>query len=177
VVKEDLEYLAEARQVSASTQNQALSALVFLYKQVLGQPLGTIGDFTPAKRPRRLPAVLTREGGNRLLDALTGTSCLMAGLLYSSCLRLVECVRLRVKEVGFTSQQIVVRDGKGRKGRVTILPQRFQPPLREHLIRVKEQHKDLAAGFGKGYLWPALARKYPNAAREWMWKAASASPP
>jgi integrase len=169
-VKEDLEYLAEARQVSASTQAQALSALVFLYEQVLGQPLGTIGDFTRAKRPRRLPVALTREEGNRLLDALTGTSRLIAGLLYGSGLRLMECVRLRVKDVGFAQQQIVVWDGKGRKDRVTLLPQRFQPPLREHRIGVKEQHEDLAVGFGKVYLWPALERKYPNAAREWIWQ-------
>jgi integron integrase len=170
-VKEYLEFLAEERQVAASTQNQALNALVFLYEQVLGEPLGTIGDFTRAKRPRRPPVVLTREEVNRLLDALTSTSRLMAGLLYGSGLRLMECVRLRVKDVDFAQHQIVVRDGKGQKDRVTILPQRFQQPLREHLTRVKEQHdKDLAADFGRVYLWPALERKYPNAAREWIWQ-------
>ena len=170
-VKEYLEYLAEERQVSASTQNQALNALVFLYEQVLEEPLGTIGEFTRAKRPKRLPVVLNREEVNRLLDALTGTSRLMAGLLYGSGLRLMECVRLRVKDVDFAQHQIVVRDGKGQKDRVTMLPQRFQPPLREHLARVKEQHAhDLTRGFGAVYLWPALERKYPGAPRAWIWQ-------
>jgi site-specific recombinase XerD len=132
-VKEYLEYLAVERQVLASTQNQALNALVFLYEQVIGEPLGTIGEFTRAKRPRRLPVVLTREEVNRLLGALTGTYRLMAGLLYGSGLRLMECMRLRVKDVDFAHQQIVVRNGKGQKDRVTMLPYRFQQPLREHL--------------------------------------------
>jgi integron integrase len=170
-VKEYLEYLAVARKVSASTQNQALNALVFLYEQVMGEPLGTVGEFTRAKRPKRLPVVLTREEVNRLLGVLTGTYRLMAGLLYGSGLRLMECMRLRVKDVDFAHHQIVVRDGKGQKDRVTMLPQRFQPPLREHLARVKEQHdNDLAQGLGAVYLWPALERKYPNAAREWIWQ-------
>lgn len=141
------------------------------HQQVLGEPLGTIGAFTRAKRPQRLPVVLTHEEVNRLLEALTGISRLMAGLLYGSGLRLMECVRLRVKTVDFAQQQIVVRDGKGQKDRVTVLPQRFQPPLREHLTRVKAQHDtDLAQGLGRVYLWPALERKYPNAAREWIWQ-------
>jgi len=170
-VKEYLEFLAEERQIAASTQNQALNALVFLYEQVLGEPLGTIGDFTRAKRPRRLPVVLTREEVKRLLDELSGTSRLMAGLLYGSGMRLMECVRLRVKDVDFAQNQIMVRDGKGQKDRVTILPQTFQGPLREHLTRVKEQHvTDLTEGFGRVYLWPALKRKYPNAGREWTWQ-------
>jgi integron integrase len=170
-VKEYLEYLALGRQVAASTQNQALNALVFLYEQVIGEPVGALGDFTRAKQPKRLPVVLTRAEVHRLLDALTGTYCLMAGLLYGSGLRLMECVRLRVKDVDFAHHQIMVRDGKGQKDRVTILPQRFQPALREHLARVKEQHEtDLAQGFGAVYLWPALERKYPNAVREWIWQ-------
>src|SRR5882724_185116 len=170
-VKEYLEFLAEERQIAASTQNQALNALVFLYEQVLGEPLGTIGDFTRAKRPRRLPVVLTREEVKRLLDELSGTSRLMAGLLYGSGMRLMECVRLRVKDVDCAQNQIMVRDGKGQKDRVTILPQTFQGPLREHLTRVKEQHvTDLTEGFGRVYLWPALKRKYPNAGREWTWQ-------
>jgi integron integrase len=170
-VKEYLEYLALERKVSAGTQNQALNALVFLYEQVIGEPIGTLGDFTRAKRPKRLPVVLTRAQVNRLLDALTDTYRLMTGLLYGSRLRLMECVRLRVKDVDFAHNQIMVRDGKGQKDRVTILPQRFQPGLREHLARVKEQHEtDLAQGFGAVYLWPALERKYPNAVREWIWQ-------
>jgi integron integrase len=170
-VKAYLDYLAVAQNVSASTQNQALNALVFLYEQVMGEPLGTIGEFTRAKRPKRLPVVLTREEVNRMLGALPETYRLMAGLLYGSGLRLMECVRLRVKDVDFAHHQIVVRDGEGQKDRVTMLPQRFQQPLREHLTRVKEQHsKDLAEGFGRAYLWPALERKYPSAAREWIWQ-------
>jgi integrase len=107
----------------------------------------------------------------RLLEALTGTYRLMAGLLYGSSLRLMECVRLRVKDVDFAHNQIMVGDGKGQKDRVTILPQRFQLPLRAHLERVKEQHEnDLAQGLGAVYLWPALERKYPSAAREWIWQ-------
>ena len=170
-VKEYLEYLALERKVSASTQNQALNALVFLYEHVMGEPIGVLGEFTRAKRPKRLPVVLTRAEVNRLLDALTDTYRLMAGLLYGSRLRLMECMRLRIKDVDFAHNQIMVRDGKGQKDRVTILPQRFQPPLRAHLVRVKEQHEtDLAQGFGAVYLWPALERKYPNAVREWIWQ-------
>ena len=140
-VKEYLEYLALERKVSASTQNQALNALAFLYEQVIGEPIGTLGDFTRAKRPKRLPVVLTRAEVNRLLDALTGTYRLMVGLLYGSGLRLIECVRLRVKDVEFAHNQIMVRDGKGQKDWVTIPPQRFQPALREHLARVKGNMK------------------------------------
>jgi site-specific recombinase XerD len=113
-----LEYLAVKRNVSASTQNQALNALVFLYEQVLKQQVGTIGDFVRAKRPKRIPVVLASEEINRLLDALTGTYALMAGLLYGSGLRLMECLRLRVKDVDFAQNQIVVRDGKGKKDRL-----------------------------------------------------------
>jgi site-specific recombinase XerD len=137
-VKEYLEYLALERKVSARTQNQALNALVFLYEQVIGEPIGTLGEFTRAKRPKRLPVVLTRAEVNCLLDALTGTYRLMAGLLYGSGLRLMECVRLRAKDVDFAHNQIMVRDGKGQKDRVTVLPQRFQPLLRAHLACVKE---------------------------------------
>jgi hypothetical protein len=120
--KEYLEFLAEERQVAASTQNQALNALVFLYEQVLGEPLGTIGDFTRAKRPRHLPVVLTREEVNGSLEALPSAHLLMTGLLYGGGLRLMECARPRVKDVDFAQDQIVVRDGKGQKDRVSILP-------------------------------------------------------
>jgi site-specific recombinase XerD len=123
---------------------------VFLYEQVLGEPLGTIGDFTRAKRPQRLPVVLTRKEVKRLLDVLSGTSRLMAGLLYGSGMRLMECVRLRLKDVDFAQNQVVVRNGKGQKDRVTILPQTYQQALREHLTHVKEQPvTDLAEGFGR----------------------------
>jgi integron integrase len=170
-VREYLEYLAEVREISASTQNQALNALVFLYEHVLKEPLGSIGDFTKAKRPQRLPVVLTHEEVNRLLVKLTGVKAIMAGLLYGSGLRLMECLRLRVKDIDFDRGQIVVRDGKGQKDRITMLPDKYANPLREHLKTVKEQHdNDLVEGFGEVYLWPSLARKYPNAAKEWGWQ-------
>jgi integron integrase len=115
--------------------------------------------------------VLTREEVKRLLDALSGTSRLMAGLLYGDGMRLMECMRLRVKDVDFAQNQIVVRDGKGQKDRVTVLPQTFQEPLQEHVTHVKEQHvMDLTEDFGRVYLWPALERKYPNAGRERTWQ-------
>jgi len=166
-----LEYLAVKRNVSASTQNQALNALVFLYEQVLKQQVGTIGDFVRAKRSKRVPVVLASEEVNRLLDALSGTYALMAGLLYGSGLRLMECVRLRVKDVDFAQNQIVVRDGKGKKDRLTILPKKLQTAIREQLSRVKKLHEeDLAKGLGEVYIWASLERKYPNAPREWIWQ-------
>jgi integron integrase len=170
-VKEYLEYLAEEREVSASTQNQALNALVFLYDQVLHEPLGPIGEFTKAKRPQRIPVVLSAEEVGRLLENLSGTKALMAGLLYGSGLRLMECLRLRVKDIDFALGQIVVRDGKGQKDRVTVLPKKYEQALREHLAQVRKQHqKDLAGGGGDVYIWPGLERKYPKAAKEWIWQ-------
>jgi integron integrase len=170
-VKEYLEYLAEKRQVTASTQSQALNALVFLYDQVLDEPFGEIGEFARAKRPKRLPVVLSREEVSRLLDSLTGTTALIAGLLYGSGLRIMECVRLRVKDIDFNQNQIMVRDGKGQKDRITMLPGRFRQSLQEHLKQVKELHdKDLKEGNGEVYISPALERKYRNAAREWIWQ-------
>ena len=170
-VKEYLEYLAEVRENAANTQNQALNALVFLYDQVLNNPFGPLGDFAKAKRPQRLPVVLTIEEVDRLLAQLTGVKALMAGHLYGSGLRLMECLRLRVKDVDFAQQQIVVRDGKGQKDRVTVLPKRYEKQFKEHLEVVKAQHeKDLAQGFGEVYLWSSLSRKYPKAAKEWSWQ-------
>ncbi len=170
-VKDYLEYLVDKRDVSANTQKQALNALVFLYDQVLKQELGELGDFARAKRPKRLPVVLSREETTSLLAALSGTSALMVGLLYGSGLRAMECLRLRVKDVDFFQGQIVVRDGKGRKDRVTMLPERFRDPLKEHLVRVQALHKeDLSNGFGEVFLPPALARKYPNAGSAWGWQ-------
>jgi len=170
-IREYLEYLAVERNVSAGTQNQALNALVFLYEQVLKQQVGTIGDFVRAKRPKRIPVVLASEEVNRLLDALSGTYALMASLLYGSGLRLMECLRLRVKDVDFAQNQIVVRDGKGKKDRLTILPKKLQAALRAQLSSVKKLHEaDLAKGRGEVYIWPSLERKYPNAPREWIWQ-------
>lgn len=166
-----LEYLATKRRVSASTQNQALNALVFLYDQVLHRELGSIGDFTRAKRPKRLPVVLTRTEVNLLLDNLSGTYSLIAGLLYGSGLRIMECLRLRVKDVDFGQSQIIVRDGKGQKDRVTILPAKFQEPLKNQLVHSKEIYQnDLSDGKSNVYIWPSLERKYKNASKEWIWQ-------
>ena len=157
--------------VSASTQNQALNALVFLYKHVLRIDLGDFSQFTRAKRPRKLPVVLTTDEVTRLLDALDPPFRLMATLLYGSGLRLMDCLRLRVKDIDFGYQQILVRDGKGNKDRVTVLPVAAIEPLRAHLQTVRAIHRqDLANGLGRVWLPLALERKYPSAAREWNWQ-------
>ena len=170
-VKTYLDYLAVEREVTASTQNQALNALVFFYGQVLRKPLGEMEEFARAKRPRRLPEVMTRDEVERLLSKMSGITGLMAGLMYGSGLRLMECVRLRVKDIDFAQHQIMVRDGKGQKDRVTMLPERFVAPLKEHLARVKTIYgQDLAQGTADVYIWPALGRKYPNAGKEWIWQ-------
>jgi integron integrase len=166
-----LENLALQGNVAASTQNQALNALVFLYGQVLEQPLGDMGTFQRAKRPRRLPTVLTRGEVDRLLGQLTGTYRLMASLLYGTGMRLMECVRLRVKDLDFDYGQILVRDGKGQKDRVVPLPESLKEGLTAHLERVKAQHEaDLQGGVGAVFLPFALDRKYPNAPKEWGWQ-------
>jgi integron integrase len=170
-VEQFLSHLAVRRQVSASTQNQALSALLFLYKHVLRIELPWLDDVVRAKRPERLPVVLTREETQRLLALLEGEVALVAGLLYGAGLRLMEAVRLRVKDVDFARREILVRDGKGMKDRVTLLPQAVVAPLQLHLEQVAALHRsDLAAGFGEVYLPFALARKYPRAAAEWGWQ-------
>lgn len=166
-----LSWLAESRRVSASTQNQALSALMFLYRDVLGIDVGRIASLAPAKVPRRLPVVLTRAEVSRLLQTLVDPFWLIATLLYGAGLRLTECLELRVKDVDFERSQIAVRRGKGGKDRVTMLPRGVQGRLAEHLRRVRDQHtRDLRAGFGRVMLPEALARKYPNADREWRWQ-------
>jgi integron integrase len=166
-----LNHLARDRNVAAATQNQALSALLFLYKEVLGQPLPWLEGLDRAKRPVRVPAVLTREEMKRLLAAMDGTKWLMASLLYGAGLRLRECLKLRVKDVDFGYGQLTVRDGKGAKDRVTMLPAQLAAPLKLHLERVKRLHEqDLASGHGDVELPGALARKYPKAPHEWAWK-------
>ena len=170
-VKEYLDYLAIEREVAASTQNQALNALVFFFNHALKKPFGEMETFVRAKRPQRLPEVMTRGEVQALFDQMEGISALMAGLMYGGGLRLMECVRLRVKDIDFGRNQIMVRDGKGQKDRVTMLPERFVAPLQEHLARVKVIHeKDKAKGVPGVYIWPALARKYPKAASEWIWQ-------
>jgi integron integrase len=165
-----LTHLAVNEKVAASTQNQALSALLFLYREVLKKDLGPI-DALRAKKTRRLPTVLTKEEVHRVLGELSGTHQLTARLLYGSGLRLMECLRLRVKDLDFAQRQILVRDGKGEKDRVTILAESLVSLLRDHLRIVKRTHKeDLAKGYGAVYLPYALERKYPNAEREWIWQ-------
>jgi integron integrase len=166
-----LTHLASDREVSASTQNQALSALLFLYGQVLEVKLPWMDSIERAKRPVRVPVVLTVDEVRALLARLQGTKWLMASLLYGAGMRLRECLKLRVKDVDFDYQQITVRDGKGGKDRVTMLPVGLKEPLRSHLARVKALHeRDLAEGYGAVEMPFALERKYPNAAREWGWQ-------
>ncbi len=166
-----LSHLASDRQVSASTQNQALSSLLFLYGVVLEVQLPWMKEIERAKRPVRVPVVLSVEEVKALLGRMHGTKWLMASLLYGAGLRLRECLNLRVKDMDFDYQQITVRDGKGGKDRVTMLPAGLREPLRTHLVRVKALHEqDLAEGFGRVELPFALDRKYPNAAREWGWQ-------
>jgi integron integrase len=163
--------LAVEGKVAASTQNQALNALLFLYNTVLERPLDGSINAVRAKRPRRLPTVLTKEETNLLLDCLSGTYRLMAQLLYGSGLRVSECVRLRIKDLDTSSRQIVVRCGKGDKDRITILPESLLPRLQAHLCRIKRCHElDLTNNLGLVYLPPALERKYPHANREWIWQ-------
>lgn len=170
-VERFLSHLAMDLNVSASTQNQALAALLFLYKHVLAIDLPWLNDVVRAKRPERLPVVLSREETQRLLACFEGELGLVTGLLYGSGMRLMEAVRLRVKDMDFARSEILVRDGKGMKDRVTLLPARLAQPLKRHLDCVKALHeRDLAEGFGEVYLPFALARKYPNAAKEWGWQ-------
>jgi integron integrase len=157
--------------VSASTQNQALNAIVFLYRQVLQRELGWLENVERAKRPVKLPVVFTRAEVKAVLNQLDGTKWLMASLLYGCGLRLMEAVRLRVKDLDFAQRQVIVRHGKGGKDRITMLPQRLIEPLRTHLVKVKAVHeRDIAEGFGRVYLPFALERKYPSANREWGWQ-------
>ncbi len=166
-----LSWLATERNVAAATQNQALSALLFLYQKVLGQELPWLDGVVRAKRPVRLPTVLTEAEVRRLLEQLHGVKWLMGSLLYGSGLRQIECLTLRVKDVNFAYRQILVRDAKGGKDRVTMLPEGVVQPLQEHLGRVRVMHRrDLAEGFGEVSLPHALARKYPRAGYEWGWQ-------
>jgi len=170
-IRSFLSHLAEQRHVSASTQNQAFNALLFLYKHVLNKPLGRIAEVVRARRPKHLPVVLTRDEARRIICAMNGGPRLMASLLYGSGLRIQECVRLRIKDIDIQSLCIVVRDGKGEKDRITMLPQSLVPLLQKQIGSVKELHKsDLSEGFGEVSLPYALERKYPNAATELGWQ-------
>ncbi len=166
-----LSHLAVDKNVAASTQNVARNALLFLYKEVLQIELPFIDGIKLAKRPKRLPVVLTREEMRVILINISGVYHLMASLLYGSGLRLTECLNLRVKDIDFGYQQITVRDGKGGKDRVTMLPQSTIEGLKLQLENTKYLHQqDLAQGYGAVYLPYALERKYPNANREWAWQ-------
>jgi integron integrase len=163
--------LAVDGQVAASTQNQALSALLFLYRDVLEMELPWLDGIVRARRPERLPVVLSRDEVRALFQRLDGVSRLMASLLYGAGLRVLECCRLRVQDIDFATNQIVVRGGKGDKDRVTMLPGIAKAGLLEHLEDVRAQHRhDLVAGAGWVELPTALMRKYPNAGREWVWQ-------
>jgi integron integrase len=166
-----LSFLAIQGKVAASTQNQALSALLFLYRHVLHQDLPWLDDVVRARGPKRLPIVLTRDEVRAVIAELHGTPRLMATLLYGSGLRPFECCRLRVQDVDFGMNQIVVRNGKGAKDRVTLFPAVAKRALTQHLQHAKRQHeRDLSRGAGWVELPDALARKYPNAGREWPWQ-------
>ncbi|PWB59014.1 MAG: integron integrase [Nitrosomonadales bacterium] len=166
-----LTWLAVEGRVAVSTQNQAKSALLFLYREVLGADLPWLENVEQAKTPKRLPVVLTQAEVQALLSGLSGTHWLVAGLLYGAGMRLMEALRLRVKDVELSRKEILIRDGKGAKDRLTMLPSVLVNPLKAHLLKVKALHEqDVAEGFGEVYLPHALDRKYPNAAREWGWQ-------
>ena len=166
-----LSHLAVERHVSASTQNQAMCAILFLYRDVLKMKVPLIDQIEKAKRRRRIPVVFTHREALAVLDRLSGVHRIMARLMYGSGLRLMECVRLRVKDVDFESYQITVRDGKGENDRITMLPKSLVEPLRLHLEKTRIMHQeDLNDGFGEVYLPYALDRKYPSGARSWEWQ-------
>jgi len=170
-VQQFLAYLAVEGHVAASTQSQALSAMLFLYQQVLKHDIGWLHDVVRAKQPQRLPVILTRGEVAAVLRHLSDTSWIMATLLYGTGLRLMECLRLRVKDLDFAYNQIVVRHGKGQKDRVTMLPQHVKAALQQHLVDVQRLYtQDLTTGSGGVYLPYALERKYPNAQHEWVWQ-------
>ena len=170
-IEEYLSHLANVERVSASSQNQALAALLWLFLHVLSVPLEKLGEFTRARRPQRIPSVLTPMEVAAVLERMHGAPRLMASLLFGSGLRLLECCRLRVKDLDLERGEILVRDGKGQKDRRTMLPRRLVEPLRAHLAEVKETHlHDLKQGAGVVELPDALDRKLPGASREWSWQ-------
>lgn len=166
-----LSYLAINEKVSASTQNQALCAILFLYRYVIGRRIGELGEVVRARKSRRLPVVMTRDEVSAVLSRLGGEKWLMASLIYGAGLRLMECLRLRVQDIDFSANHILVRDGKGNKDRIVMLPQVLKKPLVKHIGGVREvHHRDLADGYGRVAMPYALERKYPNAAVDWRWQ-------
>lgn len=166
-----LTYLATERQVAAATQNQAKAALQFLYKEVLEIQLPWLDEVEQAKKPKRLPVVLTEKEVNSLLAHVPQAYALLARLMYGTGMRLLEGLRLRVQDLDFERAELLIREGKGGKDRVTMLPQSLLKPLQEHLKQVKQVHEqDLLKGYGEVWLSESVARKYPNAGREWIWQ-------
>jgi integron integrase len=166
-----LTHLAVKENVSASTQNQALSALLFLYRNVICRELGDLGEVLRARKPKRLPVVLTREEVKAIVGQLKDVNQLMASLMYGSGMRLMECLSLRIQDIDFTKNEITIRGGKGDKDRVTMLPESLKKNIKEHLKKVKAIHeKDLRDGWGRVQLPEALGRKYPNAPSDWRWQ-------
>ena len=170
-IAEFLTHEAVDRNVSGSTQKAELNGIIFMYKQVYGVDVGVIGDYVRASKPTRLPVVYTQRECLAALDQLQGVYRMMGGLLYGAGLRRGECISLRVKDIDFETDQIVVRQAKGKKDRVTMLPRFVKEPLQAHLVGVKQLHEsDLARGYGRINLPNALDRKYPNAGKEWRWQ-------
>lgn len=170
-INEFLTHLAVKEKVSAPTQNQALSALLFLYRRVIGHEVADLGDVIRARKPKRLPVVMTKEEVKSVLGSLSSDKWLMASLMYGSGLRLMECLRLRLQDVDLALNEIMVRDGKGAKDRITMLPESLKQSLRDHLKRVKEVHdRDLEDGLGRVSIPNALDGKYPNASKDWHWQ-------
>lgn len=166
-----LSHLATDLKVAASTQNQALNALVFMYRHVLNLPMPQLDDVVRAKRPQKLPVILTRTEVTRIMDCLSGWHWLVVALLYGAGLRVTEALRLRIKDLDLQQNSITVREGKGNKDRVTVLPAQVISPIIQHIKRVQRQHQtDLEKGYGEVVLPNALARKYPNANRQWGWQ-------
>lgn len=163
--------LAVKEKVSASTQNQALSALLYLYRHVIGREIGDLGEVIRARKPKRLPVVMTREEVKKVLANMTGDRWLMASLMYGAGLRLMECLRLRIQDIDFARNEIHVRDGKGSKDRITMLPESLKGALKKHMKKVGAIHKkDLEEGWGGVPLPDALDRKYPSAPKDWRWQ-------
>lgn len=170
-INQFLTHLAVNRKVSASTQNQALCAIIFLYKHVLKIDIDDLGEMVWAKKPKRLPMVFSKPEAEKGLEQLSGMKWIMANLLYGSGLRLNECLQLRVCDIDFDYKQITVRNTKGNKDRVTMLPEKVIDPLKSHLQKVKNLHeKDIKDGYGSVFLPYALERKYPKAGKEWKWQ-------
>lgn len=170
-IRQYLDFLAKDRQVAASTQNQALNAIVFLYSQVLKREPGDFQDFIRARRPRKVPTVLTLKEVNLLFDQMDGVVWLMAGLLYGAGLRASECIRLRIKDVDFAQNQIIIRDGKGKKDRITMLPEKYKQPLKKQIDDSKLLfEQDLKNGSDGVYIWPGFERKMTGASKDWIWQ-------